>query len=164
MDWADVRGSRGRRLSDSRVEHPGGASGRPRQLAGLPVQLDRKAWLLKVASLADRDRSDWVVRARDPQARLNRKALDRLSETAPIGAEIVPLLGSISMDLMNFGSDHITFMGRVQEAHPGDFWANFRWRPSWSTRSAMKKRSASPRPRSASGRTSASAMTVSGRP
>src|SRR5262249_7613578 len=34
---------------------------------------DRKAWLLRVARLADRDQSEWVVLARDPQARRARK-------------------------------------------------------------------------------------------
>jgi serine/threonine-protein kinase len=85
---------------------------------------DRKAWLLRVARLADRDQSDWVVLARDPRARRDRKSLDRLSETAPIDAEAVPLLLALAEDLARVGGDRVPVLSRVQEAHPGDFWAN----------------------------------------
>jgi serine/threonine-protein kinase len=85
---------------------------------------DRKAWLLHVARLADRDQSDWVVLARDPQARRDRKSLVRLAETAPVDAEILPLLLALAADLASVGGDRVPLLSRVQEAHPGDFWAN----------------------------------------
>jgi tetratricopeptide (TPR) repeat protein len=85
---------------------------------------DRKAWLLHVARLADRDQSGWVVLGRDPRARWDRKSLYRLAETAPVDAEIVPLLLALAVDLARVGGDPVPLVSRVQEAHPGDFWAN----------------------------------------
>ncbi len=90
------------------------------------IDPNRKAWLLHVARLADRDQSDWVVRARDPQARRDRKSLERLSEAAPVDAEIVPLVVSLAADLAHLGGDPIPLLNRVLAAHPGDFWANHR--------------------------------------
>jgi eukaryotic-like serine/threonine-protein kinase len=90
------------------------------------IDPNRKAWLLRVARLADRDQSDWVVRARDPQARRDRKSLQRLSETAPVDDEIVPLVVSLAADLAHLGGDPIPLLNRVLAAHPDDFWANHR--------------------------------------
>jgi serine/threonine-protein kinase len=85
---------------------------------------ERKAWLLRVARLADRNQSDWVALARAPQARRERKSLYRLCESAPVDAEVVPLCLAVAADLARLGGDPIPLVSRVQESHPGDYWAN----------------------------------------
>ena len=37
----------------------------------------------------------------------------------------MPLFISLAVDLVGMGGDSIPFLTRVQEAHRGDFWANF---------------------------------------
>ena len=89
-----------------------------------PSDAHRKARLLKTASLADRHQEAWTLRARDPQARRDRDSLQRLVAQAPVDSEAVPLLLSLAGDLAAAGGDPTPLLIRVQQAHPGDFWAN----------------------------------------
>lgn len=91
----------------------------------LVVEPNRKGRLLRVAGLASPEQAGWAREARDPEARRSRPALERLAASAPPGDPPVPLLLAIAEDLQAAGADPIPFLGRVQQAHPDDFWANF---------------------------------------
>jgi eukaryotic-like serine/threonine-protein kinase len=81
-------------------------------------------WALEVARRADQDPTGWRDRARDPNLRADQAALAEVIRTAPVADESVPLLLELSKKL-SFGSkERLPFLKRVQQAHPGDFWAN----------------------------------------
>ncbi|HEV3023205.1 MAG TPA: protein kinase, partial [Pirellulales bacterium] len=84
----------------------------------------RQSWVLEVARQADRDATGWRTRARDPEIRKDDTALADLIATATITGQSVPLLLSLAAHQKASGADPIPFLTRVQQAHPGDFWAN----------------------------------------
>lgn len=84
----------------------------------------RKGWTLRVARLASGDESGWVARARDPDIRRSRPALERLIATAPVEEQPVTLLLAIAEDLRITGGDPVPILARIQRARPGDYWAN----------------------------------------
>ena len=90
--------------------------------AGTP---DRRRWVLEVARRADPDPTGWRDRARDSASRKNRAALIELAESAPVGQQAVSLLVALSESLEEAGGDPIPLLTRVQQAHPGDLWANY---------------------------------------
>ncbi len=79
----------------------------------------------RVARRADRDASPWRARARDPRTATDRAALAKVTADAPVAEPCIPLLLSLASQLEATGQDSIPFLKRIQEAHPGDFWANF---------------------------------------
>ena len=86
----------------------------------------RRAWLLRVARLADPD--PWRDRLRDPspEAWSDRARLAELAREAPVAKESVQLLVALGVRLQKAGGreDAIDYLRRVQHAHPGDFYAN----------------------------------------
>jgi serine/threonine-protein kinase len=82
----------------------------------------RRAWLLKVARLADPD--PWRDRARDPAAWEDRAKLTELTDTAPVKGQSLALLLALGQQLDRAGGDPRPFLRRVQSEHPNDFWAN----------------------------------------
>jgi serine/threonine-protein kinase len=89
-------------------------------------QRDRN-WVLAVARLADPDPTGWRDRARDPAVRADPAALVDVIKTAPVAEQSVPLLLALDWHLSHPTSDsqeRLPFLKRVQQAHPGDFWAN----------------------------------------
>jgi serine/threonine-protein kinase len=85
---------------------------------------ERKGWLLDVGRLTDRNPSGWRGRARDPATWKTKAARDELVTATSFADESVPLLLACAKQLKNAGDDPIPFLTRMQEAHPGDFWAN----------------------------------------
>jgi serine/threonine-protein kinase len=81
--------------------------------------------LLAVARQADRDPTGWRSRARDPLTWAAKETLAEVTQTAPVADQSVPLLLALAEHLKAFGDDPTPFLTRVQQAHPGDFWANF---------------------------------------
>ncbi|MDY3552921.1 protein kinase [Gemmata sp. JC717] len=104
----------------------------------------RVEWVLKVADLAEPDRTPWRKDARDADLRRDRKALLGLIARARVEEESAVLLLAISSALRENNklepgragqrefdririqdSEHqIPFLTRVQRAHPNDLWAN----------------------------------------
>ncbi len=85
------------------------------------AQDDRRcAWLLTVARRADPDA--WRSRARDPAAWRDEAALTGLAESAQLAAQPVSFLGALGERLHAQGGNGTTFLARVQQAHPDDFW------------------------------------------
>ena len=87
------------------------------------VDKGRRARLLDVARRADPDPSR--DRVRDPAEWGNHAALAELASAAVMG-QSVPLLLALGERLHASGGDATSFLLRVQQAHPSDFWANFR--------------------------------------
>ncbi len=85
----------------------------------------RQGWLLELARRADRDATGLRDRLRDPAVRRNRAALTELAGTALAAKASVQLLVVFGERLRDAGGDAIPFLTRVQQEHPGDFWANF---------------------------------------
>jgi serine/threonine-protein kinase len=94
---------------------------------------DRKPWVLSVARRADRDPdpTGWRARARDLDVLRDPAALAEVIKTAPVAEQSVPLLLALDKQLVAvdrqwpFGSrERLPFLTRIQQAHPGDYWAN----------------------------------------
>jgi tetratricopeptide (TPR) repeat protein len=83
------------------------------------------SWALNVARRADPDPTGWRDRARDPVIRADEAALVRVIETAPVRDQSVSLLLALEKSL-KADSHRLPFLIRIQQAHPGDFWANRR--------------------------------------
>jgi serine/threonine-protein kinase len=77
-----------------------------------------------VARRADPDPTGWRDRARDPNLRTDQAALAEVIEAAPVADQSVPLLLSLCNQLKPENEKRLTFLKRIQQAHPGDFWAN----------------------------------------
>src|SRR5262245_31913590 len=84
----------------------------------------RRSWILDVARRADPDPTAWRVRARDPNLRTDQAALAEVIEAAPVADQSVPLLLALCNQLKHGSKERIAFQKRIQQAHPGDFWAN----------------------------------------
>ncbi|MDB5293914.1 MAG: Serine/threonine protein kinase PrkC, regulator of stationary phase [Phycisphaerales bacterium] len=84
----------------------------------------RRAWLMEVARSADPD-PQWRDRVRDPSIWHDPTALAELAKKENLENESVPLLLVLGGLLTANKGDSISFLQRVQQAHPGDFWANF---------------------------------------
>lgn len=86
----------------------------------------RRAWLLRVARLADPD--PWRDRLRDPspEAWSDPARLGELAREAPVAQESVQLLVALGVRIQKAGrrEDAIAYLRRVQQAHPEDFYAN----------------------------------------
>src|SRR5262249_19433724 len=87
---------------------------------------DRRRWALAVARHADQDPTGWRDRARDPAVLLDQAALVEVIRTAPVADQPVPLLLALARRLPYDSPERLPFLRRVQQAHPGDFWANLR--------------------------------------
>ena len=84
----------------------------------------RLASLLAVARLADPD--PWRDRARDPLTFWNLANLKELTTGAPIQGQSVQLLVALGERLhMADPNAALPWLRKVQQAHPGDFFANF---------------------------------------
>ncbi|MDB5332960.1 MAG: serine/threonine protein kinase [Phycisphaerales bacterium] len=84
----------------------------------------RRAWLMEIARIADPD-PQWRDRVRNPSVWHDPRALAELAKKTNLENESVPLLLCLGGILHVNGGDSISFLQRVQQAHPGDFWANF---------------------------------------
>jgi tetratricopeptide (TPR) repeat protein len=84
----------------------------------------RQDWILEVARQSDQDPIGWRTRARDSKIWKDNAALAKFIETVPVSSESVPLLLMVAERVKSIGGDPIPFLKRVQDAHPGDFWAN----------------------------------------
>jgi serine/threonine-protein kinase len=82
----------------------------------------RQAWLLEVARRADPDA--WRDRARDPAVWGDPAALAALAQAAPAAEGSASLLLALGERLRDLGGDATALLRRVQQAYPGDFWAN----------------------------------------
>jgi len=90
--------------------------------ASCTVEARRRAWLLKVAQLADPD--PWRDRARDATAWGDRLQLTALTDSAPVKGQPLTLLLAIADQLQLAGGDARPFLWKVQLQHPNDFWTN----------------------------------------
>src|SRR3954469_20739436 len=97
---------------------------------GCAITADRQVlrWRLSVARRADRDPdpTDWRARARDPEVLKDPAALDEVIRTAPVADESVQLLLALERRLTYDSPERLPFLRRIQQARPGDFWANLR--------------------------------------
>jgi eukaryotic-like serine/threonine-protein kinase len=84
----------------------------------------RRGWVLDVARRADPDPTGWRDRARDPDLWVDQVALAEVIRTAPVAEQSVPLLQALSVQLKPDNKERLAFLKRIQQAHPGDFWAN----------------------------------------
>jgi serine/threonine-protein kinase len=84
----------------------------------------RRSWILDVARRADPDPTGWRDRARDPNLRTDQVALAEVIKAAPVADQSVPLLLAICNQLKPENQEQLAFLKRIQQAHPGDFWAN----------------------------------------
>jgi len=88
---------------------------------------ERRTWLMNVARKADPD--PWRDRVRDPDPTVwkDRVRLAELARTAPLTHESLHLLVALGSRLQDDGGDRdaVTFLRRVQRAHPADFFANY---------------------------------------
>ncbi len=105
---------------------------------------ERAAWVLRVADLAEPDRTPWRTDARDPKIRQDRKALQNLMAQAEIPKESASLLLAVSAALKALNTlepgpmgqwkfdqirkqdseYQIPFLTEVQRAYPDNLWAN----------------------------------------
>ena len=85
-----------------------------------------QSWVLSVARRADPDPTGWRDRARDPAVRADQAALAELVEAIPVADQPVQLLLALEKRLRFDGKERLLFLKRVQQAHPGDYWANLR--------------------------------------
>jgi serine/threonine-protein kinase len=83
------------------------------------------SWLLEVGRRADPDADGWRKRVRDPSLWMNRARLAAVVAEAPVGGASVSLLVALGERLHVLKGDAVGYLRRVQQAHPGDFWANF---------------------------------------
>lgn len=90
--------------------------------ASCTADLLRRAWLLKVARLADPD--PWRDRARDAAVWGDRAKLTELTNAAPVKGQPLTLLLAVGEQLQHVGGDARPFLWRVEQQHPNDFWAN----------------------------------------
>ena len=86
----------------------------------------RKAWLLETIQLADPDGVGWRARIADPAVWADEAALTRLIDSAPAVYPSLPVIVGIEGRLTAAGADPVPVLRRVQQAYPGDFWANAR--------------------------------------
>jgi serine/threonine-protein kinase len=84
----------------------------------------RRVWILEVARRADRDPTGWRDRARDPSLAAKPAALAEVIRTAPAADRSVSLLLALSNQMKPGSKERLAFLKRIQQAHPGDFWAN----------------------------------------
>jgi serine/threonine-protein kinase len=94
--------------------------------ASYASDLQRRRWVEEVARLADPDPSGWRVLVSAPDVLRDEAALQKVLETAPQPFPSLPLLRAIQLRLEAEHKDPLPFLMRVQQAHPGDFWVNYR--------------------------------------
>jgi serine/threonine-protein kinase len=89
----------------------------------------RQSWAMAVARAAarrqpDSDPTGWRDRARDLEVWKNEAAFAKLVKEAQFARQSVALLLAVAQHLNATGKNPIPFLKQIQEAHPGDFWAN----------------------------------------
>ena len=84
----------------------------------------RRAWVLEVAREADPD--PWRDRVRDLAIWQDHAKLVELAKAAPIANQSAPLLVGLGerLQVKHDDTEAITFLQRVQQQYPGDFYAN----------------------------------------
>jgi serine/threonine-protein kinase len=94
--------------------------------SALPIDAQRRRWLLMVARSADRgaDPTGWRARSRDPAVRADRAALLKVVKDAPVADQSPQLLLALARDLPYDSPERLSFLQRIQQAHAGDFWVN----------------------------------------
>jgi serine/threonine-protein kinase len=84
----------------------------------------RRDGLLEVVRLVDPDITGWRERVRDPASWQDPRVLGELASAAPVSEAPVPMLLILAEHLVRARADPVPFLERVQQAHPGDYWAN----------------------------------------
>jgi serine/threonine-protein kinase len=86
----------------------------------------RRRWVLTVARLVDTDPdpTGWRARARDPDVRETPAALTEVIRTAPSDDQPTQLLLALAKQSKFDSPERLPLLRRIQQAHPGDFWAN----------------------------------------
>jgi serine/threonine-protein kinase len=94
----------------------------------------RRKWLLAVARQVDSGPAGFCDAAHDPAAWDDPAALVELAWTAPLEGESVRLLTALGERMLESGRYTFDLLEKLQQKHPGDFWANLtladglRWR------------------------------------
>jgi serine/threonine-protein kinase len=94
--------------------------------SALPIDPHTRRWALSVARSADPapDPTGWRARARDPAIRGDQATLLELVKLAPVADQPPQLLLALARELKYDSPERLSFLQRIQRAHPGDFWAN----------------------------------------
>ena len=87
---------------------------------------NRRRWVADVTARADGDPTGWRARARDPMIWRDEAALLELIATAPVPEQSVGLLLAVERVGSSDIQTRLTFLKRVHDAHPADFWVNLR--------------------------------------
>ncbi len=82
----------------------------------------RRSWILTVARGSDPD--PWRDRARDRTIWNNQQAIGELARSASMATQPPRLLIRLSERLFAVGAQSVSFLRKVCEAHPSDFWTN----------------------------------------
>ncbi len=85
---------------------------------------ERLDWLLDVARFADPDPTGWRNRVRDRSTWKDAAALSELARTALEAGSSLPCLVALAEHLNQADGDGTALLKRLQQEHPGDFWAN----------------------------------------
>src|SRR5258708_5724246 len=61
-----------------------------------------------------------------PEVRKDNGVVEQFIKSAPVADQPVALLLALELNLSTSSSEHLPFLKRLQQAHPSDFWVNFR--------------------------------------
>jgi serine/threonine-protein kinase len=86
----------------------------------------RRRWASDVAQQAGGDTAGWRGRVRDPAIWKDEAALFKVIETAPFPEQSVALLLAIERHTDAPGKTRVSFLKRLHERYPRDFWINLR--------------------------------------
>lgn len=144
--YARAFGTYGLAIADNNVEESAARISASKMKQELVDALDDWAFIEPDRLARDRltavarqvDPDPWRDRVRDPKAWNDPAALVELGRRAPVSEQSVQLLVALGMRLWSITAngdgaaisnhedfDAVGFLRRVQQAHPGDFWANF---------------------------------------
>ncbi len=84
----------------------------------------KQLWVLRVAELSDPDPLNFRDRARNPKMWQSRQELSKLAAMIPVAKEPVSFLVSLGEQLGARDLAAISFMVKVQNKNPDDFWIN----------------------------------------
>jgi serine/threonine-protein kinase len=101
--------------------------------SAIVIDPQSRRWVLSVARRADPgpDPTGWRARARDLDVLRDPAALAEVIKSALVSDQSVTLLlaldkqlGAVDMEWAFGSRERIPFLTRIQQAHPGDYWAN----------------------------------------
>ena len=89
------------------------------------TDLNRRKWLLELVQASEENPTEWRRQFHDIRNWKDREALGRLAASAPIAEESVSTLVEVGRSLEDEAAESgLTFLTKVQQQHPNDFWAN----------------------------------------